>query len=177
MNADNRLTYDLTKIRAFVFDVDGVLSPSTIPMGPDGIPCRMANIKDGYALQLAIKQGYKIAIITGGVSDAVKYRYNALGISDVFMGSAMKLPILRQWMADNNLDAGNTVYVGDDIPDYECMREVKLSVAPADAASEILSIAGYVSMANGGHGVARDIIERVMKAQEKWMSTEKAFGW
>ncbi len=177
MNSDKTHNYDLTKTRAFVFDVDGVLSPSTIPMGADGVPCRMANIKDGYALQLAIKQGYKIAIITGGISEAVKNRYNALGITDVFMGSAMKLPILRGWMADNELTSESTVYVGDDIPDYECMLEAGLSVAPADAASEILSVAGYVSQAEGGHGVARDIIEQVMKAQGKWMSTEKAFGW
>lgn len=178
MNTDDRvISYDLTAIRAFVFDVDGVLSPSTIPMGTDGIPCRMANIKDGYALQLAVKQGYKIAIITGGISDAVKNRYNALGITDVFMGSSMKLPIMREWMARNSLSEAEVVYIGDDIPDFECMKEAGLAVAPADAADEIKAVAGYVSERDGGHGVARDILERVMKAQDKWMKTEKAFGW
>ncbi len=88
------IDYDLTQIRAFAFDVDGVLSPSTIPLGSDGYPRRMVNIKDGYALQLAVKKGYKIAIITGGISEAVKVRFSSLGIADIFMGSSKQLPIL-----------------------------------------------------------------------------------
>lgn len=167
----------LKKIRAFAFDVDGVLSPSTIPMGDDGVPRRMANIKDGYALQLAAKHGYKIAIITGGVSETIKTRYNALGISDIFMGAAMKLPVFNKWMEDNQLEAMETVYVGDDIPDYECMLAAGISVAPADAALEIRNVAGYISDVNGGYGVARDILEKVMKARGDWMACEKAFGW
>lgn len=169
--------YDLTRIKGFVFDVDGVLSPATIPMGDDGMPARMVNIKDGYALQLAVKHGYRIAIITGGRSEAVRVRYNALGIKDVYMGAAMKLPVLKQWAADNGLELDEIVYAGDDIPDHECMAVVGLPVAPADAAPEIKAIAKFVSERNGGYGVGRDIIERVMKARGDWMSTEKAFGW
>lgn len=171
------INHDLSRIKAFVFDVDGVLSPSTIPMSADGTPMRMANIKDGYALQLAAKHGYHIAIITGGVSEAIKNRYNALGINDVYMGSAMKLPILTKWMDDNGLAIDEVVYAGDDIPDIECMRHVGLSVAPSDAAPEVRQLAKYNCDIIGGHGVARDIIERVMKARGHWMSSSKAFGW
>ncbi len=173
----SKIDYDLSKIKAFVFDVDGVLSPSTVPMGSDGAPMRMVNVKDGYAMQLAVKHGYKFAIITGGYSDAIALRYKALGINDVFMGSSMKLSILQKWLADNSLDALEVVFVGDDIPDHDCMRTVGLPVAPADADIDIKGIARYISPVKGGYGVARDIIEEVMKAQGQWMSTEKAFGW
>lgn len=173
----SKIDYDLTKIKAFVFDVDGVLSPSTVPMGADGMPVRMVNIKDGYALQLAVKHGYRIAIITGGYSEAIALRYKALGIENVFMGSSMKLPVLRKWLSDNNLDVSEVAYAGDDIPDHECMNEVGLPVAPADADIDIKMIARYITLAKGGYGVAREIIEEVMKAQGEWMSTEKAFGW
>lgn len=173
----SKIDYDLTKIKAFVFDVDGVLSPGTVPMTADGLPMRMVNVKDGYALQLAVKHGYKIAIITGGYSEAVAMRFKILGIDDVYMGASMKLPILKQWLNDNNLDASETVYVGDDIPDHDCMKAVGLSVAPADADIDIKGVAHYISTVNGGYGVAREIIEEVMKARGDWMSTEKAFGW
>ena len=173
----SKIDYDLTKIKAFVFDVDGVLSPATVPMSAEGLPMRMVNVKDGYALQLAVKHGYKIAIITGGYSESIVLRYKILGINDVYMGSSMKLPILKQWLKDNNIDESETVYVGDDIPDHDCMKAVGLSVAPADADIDIKDVARYISTVNGGYGVAREIIEEVMKARGDWMSTEKAFGW
>lgn len=173
----SKIDYDLTKIKAFVFDVDGVLSPATVPMSAEGLPMRMVNVKDGYALQLAVKHGYKIAIITGGYSESIVLRYKILGINDVYMGSSMKLPILKQWLKDNNIDESETVYVGDDIPDHDCMKAVGLSVAPADADIDIKGVARYISTVNGGYGVAREIIEEVMKARGDWMSTEKAFGW
>lgn len=173
----SKIDYDLTKIKAFVFDVDGVLSPATVPMGADGMPARMVNIKDGYALQLAAKHGYRIAIITGGRSDSIVLRYKALGIEDVFMGASMKLPVLEKWMHDNGLKAEEVMYAGDDIPDHDCMRAVGLSVAPADADADIKAIARYISPVAGGYGVARDVIVEVMKVQGEWMSTEKAFGW
>ncbi len=173
----SRIDYDLTKIRAVVFDVDGVLSPSTIPMSVDGIPMRMVNIKDGYALQLAVKHGYKIAVITGADTHAVKVRFNGLGIKDVFLKASMKLPLLKQWISDNNLEIDQVAYVGDDIPDYECMKYVGLAVAPADSAVEIKEIARYISPVNGGYGVARDLLEQVMRANGDWMTVEKAFGW
>ncbi len=173
----SKINYDLNKIRGIVFDVDGVLSPSTISLGDDGMPIRMVNIKDGYALQLAVKKGYDIAIITGADTSAIVKRYNALGIKDVYLKASMKLPLLEAWMSDHGLAADQVAYVGDDIPDYEAMRHVGLAVAPADAAVDIKDIAGYISPVNGGYGVARDLLEQILKAGGHWMSHSEAFGW
>lgn len=171
------INYDLKKIKGIAFDVDGVLSPSTIPLSPEGEPLRMVSIKDGYALQLAVKKGLKIAIITGGNTKAVDVRFRGLGIDDVFLGSSMKLPILQQWMEDNGLSADEVAFVGDDIPDIQAMQQVGLAVAPADAADEVKRVASYISPKQGGYGVGREILEQVMKAQGLWMSDHKAFGW
>lgn len=173
----SKIDYDLTLIKGIVFDVDGVLSPSTIPLGADGVPSRMVNIKDGYALQLAVKLGYKIAIITGGISDAVQKRFSALGIKDIFMGSSMKIDILKTWMTDNELVPEQVAYVGDDIPDMQTMLHVGMPVAPADASADILGIARYISPVNGGYGVARDLLEEILRANGQWLNTSKAFGW
>lgn len=171
------INYDLTAIRGVVFDVDGVLSPSTIPMGADGQPMRMVNIKDGYALQLAVKCGLKIAIITGGDSEAVRVRFNGLGITDVYLKASRKLEVLGKWMHRNGFNSVDVAYVGDDIPDYEAMRAVGLSVAPADADALIRRTAVYVSPVEGGYGVGRDLLEQILKAQGKWTLDERAFGW
>lgn len=171
------IDYDLTKIKAFAFDVDGVLSPSTIPMDNDGQPMRMVNIKDGYALQLAVKLGYRIAIITGGRTTAVGKRFSALGINDIYQGAAHKLPILEQWMADNGLKTEEVAYMGDDIPDLQAMRHVGLPCAPHDAAWEVKQTARYVSPAGGGYGCVRDLLEQTMKAAGVWMRDAKSFGW
>ena len=171
------INYDLKKIKGIAFDVDGVLSPSTIPLSPEGEPLRMVSIKDGYALQLAVKKGLKIAIITGGNTKAVDVRFRGLGIDDVFLGSSMKLPILQQWMEDNGLSADEVAFVGDDIPDIQAMQHVGLAVDPADAADEVKRVASYISPKQGGYGVGREILEQVMKAQGLWMSDHKAFGW
>lgn len=173
----SKINYDLTKIKGIVFDVDGVLSPSTIPLGSDGNPTRMVNIKDGYALQLAAKHGYKIAIITGADSDAIKKRFNSLGITDVYTKAAMKRPLLEEWMTREGLNPESVVYVGDDIPDYEPMLSVGLPICPADAATDIKQISCYISKIKGGEGVARDVLEQIMRVNGDWMSTEKAFGW
>lgn len=173
----SKISYNLKLIKGIVFDVDGVLSPSTIPLGADGIPARMVNIKDGYALQLAAKLGYKLAIITGGKSDAIQKRFSALGIDDIFMGAAMKIDVLESWMEANGLDAEQVAYVGDDIPDLQPMLRVGLPVAPSDAATDILAIAQYISPVDGGYGVARDIIEEILRANGQWLDKAKAFGW
>lgn len=171
------IDYDLTKIKGIAFDVDGVLSPSTIPTSPEGEPLRMVNIKDGYALQLAVKCGLRIAIITGAVSKGVETRYRGLGITDIYTGASHKLEILTRWMSDNGLSPEEVAYVGDDVPDYEPMRHVALPVAPADACPDITDIARYISPATGGYGVARDLLEQILRAQDHWMSHAKAFGW
>lgn len=171
------INYDLTKIKAFAFDVDGVLSPSTIPMSDTGVPMRMANIKDGYALQLAVKFGYHIAIITGGNTESVRIRYQALGIKDVFLGASKKLTIFQDWMARKGLRPEEVAYMGDDIPDLPPLRHAGLPVAPRDAATEVLETALYISPFTGGYGCARDLIEQTMKANGQWLNEDKAFGW
>lgn len=171
------INYDLSKIKAVAFDVDGVLSPSTIPLHPSGEPMRMVNIKDGYAIQLAIKYGYKIAIITGADTNALKVRFEGLGVKDIFLKSAVKLPVLESWMRTNLLSADEVVFVGDDIPDIEAMKAVGLSVAPADAAIDVKEIANYISPVIGGYGVGRDVLEQIMRAQKRWLSDKHAFGW
>ena len=170
------INYDLKKIKAFVFDVDGVLSCDVIPLHPNGDPMRTVNIKDGYALQLAVKKGYQVAIITGGYTEAVEIRFSRFGITHIYMRSAIKINDFRDFMEKTGLSPDEVMYAGDDIPDFEVMQQVGLPVAPADAAPEIKNIAKYISLKNGGCGVARDIIEQTLKAQGHWMS-EEAFGW
>lgn len=171
------INYDLTKIKGFAFDVDGVLSPSVMPMSAEGEPLRMANIKDGYALQLAAKLGYKLAIITGGNTIAVKNRFEALGFTDIFQKASHKLEIFLKWMEDNELNPEEVVYFGDDIPDLKCMRAAGLPCAPRDAAWEARETAIYVSKFDGGYGCVRDVVEQVLKAKGEWLSDAHAFGW
>lgn len=171
------INYDLKKIRAIAFDIDGVLSPSTIPLHPSGEPLRMINIKDGYAIQLAVKYGYHIAIISGGNTNALRIRYEGLGVKDIFLGASVKLPVLNEWMEKYSLSPEEVAFVGDDIPDLEPMQKVGLSVAPADAAIDVKEIAGYISPYNGGYGVGRDLIEQVLRAQDRWLADKHAFGW
>ncbi|MDR1880037.1 MAG: HAD-IIIA family hydrolase [Tannerellaceae bacterium] len=170
------IPYDLTKIRAFVFDVDGVLSGEIIPLHPNGDPMRTVNTKDGYAIQLAIKKGYQVGIITGGYTDAVKMRFTHLGVTHIYMSSSIKKHDFHDFLEKTGLSPEEVLYAGDDIPDYEVMVEAGLPVAPADAVPEIKQVAAYVSPKKGGEGVARDVIEQTMKAQGTWMDDE-AFGW
>ncbi len=173
----SKINYDLLKIKAIAFDVDGVLSPSTIPLGIDGTPNRMVNIKDGYAIQLAVKHNLRIIIITGADSPAIIKRFSALGVTDIYTKVSHKLPLLKEWLIRNNISTEETAYVGDDIPDYECMSYAGLAVSPADAAIDIKEIAGYISPAKGGEGVARDLLEEILRARGEWMTKGKAFGW
>lgn len=171
------IDYDLNKIKALVFDVDGVLSTETIPMHPTGEPMRTANIKDGYALQLAVKTGLRVAVITGGHTRAVRVRYLGLGIRDIHLGCAVKIKTYEEFVQQYGLADEQVLYMGDDIPDYEVMRRCGLPCAPCDAAQEIKKAARYVSPFKGGCGCVRDVVEQVLKAQGKWMADNKAFGW
>ena len=171
------INYDLTKIRAIIFDVDGVLSTETITLAANGDPMRTANIKDGYALQLAVKKGLIVAIITGGKTEAIRVRYEGLGLKDVFLGCSIKVKEYNHLMEKYNLHPEEVMYMGDDIPDYEVMRLCGCPVCPADAAPEIKAVSIYISHRNGGYGCGRDVIEQVLKAQGKWMDGNEAFGW
>lgn len=170
------INFDLTKIKYFIFDIDGVLSRQTITLSSDGEPLRTANIHDGYAINQAIKNGFGVAIITGCNTQAVKIRYKSLGVEHIYLNSSIKIKDFTHLLENSNFDPKETVYIGDDIPDYDVMRQVALPIAPADAAPEIKKIAKYISSKKGGEGVARDIIEQVLRSQGKWMSKE-AFGW
>lgn len=171
------IDYNLKQIKGIAFDVDGVLSPSTIPVDDYGNPLRMVNIKDGYAIQLAVKSYLDIAIITGAKVNSVRERYHNLGVKDVYINASMKLPLLLQWMEEKGLKPEEVAYVGDDIPDIPCMRHVGLPCSPADAAFEVKNISRYVSHFNGGYGVGRDILEQIMRAKGLWMTESNAFGW
>jgi YrbI family 3-deoxy-D-manno-octulosonate 8-phosphate phosphatase len=170
------INYNLKKIKAFIFDVDGVLSANKVPLALNGDPMRTANIKDGFAIHLAVKKGFETGIITGGYTEAVKIRYERLGVRHIYMRSFTKRNDYENFLTVTGLKDEEVMYCGDDLPDYEVMKRVGLSVAPADAAPEIRQIACYVSPCNGGDGVARDIIEQTLKAQNLWMDDD-AFGW
>ncbi|MBQ9640821.1 MAG: HAD-IIIA family hydrolase [Bacteroidaceae bacterium] len=171
------INYDLTKIRALFFDVDGVLSAETIPQHPDGEPMRTVNIKDGYALQHAVKQGLIIAIISGGRTKSVRKRYEGLGVKEVHLGVAVKIEKYRELKERLGLADEEILYMGDDIPDYEVMQQCGLPCCPADAAPEIKEISRYISQKKGGMGCGRDVLEQVLKAQGLWMHNAQAFGW
>ena len=149
------INYDLKKIKALVFDVDGVLSAETIYLHPNGEPMRTVNIKDGYALQLAVKCGLHVAIITGGNTEAVRKRYEGLGIKDVYLAAAVKTREYAHLKEKYGLQDEEILYMGDDIPDYEVMRLCGLPCCPADAAPEIKETAVYISHRNGGYGCGR----------------------
>ena len=174
----------MKKIRAIVFDMDGVLSVETIPLpavnpmdSGDGQPMRTVNIKDGYAIQLALKMGLHLAIITGGTTQSVRLRYERLGMKDIYMGAAVKIKTYEEFKAKYNLADDEVIYMGDDIPDLQIMQIVGCPCCPADAASDVREICTYVSHRNGGEGCVRDVIEQVLRAQGKWLSSAEAFGW
>lgn len=171
------INYDLTKIKAIAFDVDGVLSCETISLHPHGEPMRTVNIKDGYAIQLAVKLGIHVAIITGGNAASVRLRYEGLGVKDVYMGCAIKIQTYREWVAKYHLADEEVLYMGDDVPDYEVMQACGCPCCPADAVADIKAVSCYVSPRAGGQGCGRDVIEQVLRAQGKWVMNKKAFGW
>lgn len=171
------INYDLSKIKSIVFDVDGVLSKRTIPMSAEGQPMRTVNIKDGYAIQLAQKCGLRIVILTGGKTEAIRLRYAALGVEDIYMGCSIKIKTYDEFLEKYALKDEEVIYVGDDIPDYEVMRKCGCPCCPADACPDVKEISTYISTVNGGEGCGRDIVEQVLRAQGKWLSDAKAFGW
>lgn len=173
----SKINYDLSKIKAVVFDVDGVLSPDTVPMGEGGIPQRMANLKDGYAMVQAVKGGLHLAILSGANDPNVESRFKLIGMKDIFLNCKAKLPILHEWMKTNGYSPEEVAYVGDDIPDLPPMSAVGLSVAPCTAAAEVKTAATFITRAAGGYGVARELLEEILKVKGLWMLDSHAYGW
>ena len=155
-------------IKNFVFDVDGVLTNGGLYILPSGEFMRKMNAKDGYALKLALIKGYNIAIITGGKENNIKERLNKLGIKNVFLNAHNKLPILENYLTENNLNIKNTLYMGDDIPDIECIQKVYVSSCPNDAVYEVKEACDFISSYKGGEGCVRDVIEPVLRINNDW---------
>jgi len=155
-------------VTTFVFDVDGVLTDGKLLVMPDGEFLRSMNIKDGYAMQLAIKKGYKIAVISGGHSKGVPVRLEKLGITEVNMGVKDKIEVLNTFIQKHKIDIGKILCMGDDVPDIPMMKMCGISACPADAVHDVMVTAQYISDKNGGDGCVRDVIEQVMKAQGTW---------
>ena len=169
----------LHNIRAFVFDMDGVLTNGVFQLGDGGQPIRHFNSKDSYALQLARKKGYIVAIISGGHCNNAKTGFQRMGLTDIYMNASDKMEAWKDLLAVyeyDNLQPGNILYMGDDIPDYPVMQKAGIAAAPADAAPEVKSIAHYVSSKKGGEGCVRDGIEQTLKLQDYWMLNED-FIW
>ncbi len=158
----------LHNITTFIFDVDGVLTDSTVHITPNGEMLRTMNIRDGFAMKAAIESGYNVCIISGGNNEGVRIRLKNLGITDIHLAAPNKVETFKEYIELYNINPEHVLYMGDDIPDFHVMKLVGLPTCPQDAAQEIKAISKYISHKNGGKGAVREIIEQVMKVQEKW---------
>jgi len=166
----------LTGITTLIFDYDGVMTDGKVILQHDDPPLRSANVRDGYILQLAIKLGYNVVIISGGFSRSMENRFESLKIKDAFIGVRDKLEVYEKYIKEKGISSDQVLYMGDDIPDIPVMKKVGVPVCPLDAAEEVRNISVYISDRKGGDGCVRDIIEQVMKIQGKWLTPE-AFTW
>jgi 3-deoxy-D-manno-octulosonate 8-phosphate phosphatase (KDO 8-P phosphatase) len=167
---------DLTNVKAFIFDLDGVLSLQTITLNSFGVPNRTVNLRDGYAIQLAVKKGYRIAVITGSNCKEYSKRLKHLGVTDIYLNCTTKLEHFNSFLKKHGLSKSDVLYMGDDIPDLEVMKLSGVPVCPRDADSAIKEISAYISDKNGGEGCVRDIIEQVLRLHNKWLDSD-AFCW
>ena len=155
-------------IKSMIFDVDGVLTDGSILVTEEGELLRSMNIKDGYAIKKAVREGIKVCIITGGKSLGVAKRLADLGVDYLYTAIEDKPAAFYDFLSASNSDAASTLYMGDDMPDLEVMKMCGMKTAPADAIHQIRTIADYTSPINGGHGCVRDVIEKVLTLQGKW---------
>ncbi len=166
----------LKNINTLIFDYDGVLTDGTVITTETGDQLRTGHVRDGYALHIALKKGYNVAIISGGTSDSISKRLQTLNLTDIFICISNKVETFNNYIKEKNIDPSRVLFMGDDIPDYKVMQLAGLPVCPADAAEEIKSVSKYISTYKGGHGCVRDIIEQLMKIQGTWMNDD-AFEW
>jgi 3-deoxy-D-manno-octulosonate 8-phosphate phosphatase (KDO 8-P phosphatase) len=166
----------LKHITTFIFDYDGVLSDGTVVLQTNGDALRTANVRDGFALNLAVRLGYRVVIISGGNSESMRRRFESLNIKDFFLGVPNKLEVFEKFILEYNIPLESVLYMGDDLPDFKSMQKAGLPCCPSDAAPEIKSISAYISGLPGGKGCVRDVIEQTLKIQGKWM-TDEGFTW
>lgn len=159
---------DLSHINTFIFDVDGVLTDGLLYCFADGEQVRAFNIKDGFAIKHAIRQGYRVAIISGKNEPGVRKRLEQLDIEDIFLGSEDKMDTLEDYLYMQGIHPATVAYMGDDMPDLEVMQRCGFRACPADAADDIKAISMFVSTKDGGRGAVRELLEQVMKAQDTW---------
>ena len=159
---------DHTRINTFIFDVDGVLTDGLLYCFADGEQVRAFNIKDGFAIKHAISQNYNVAIISGKNEPGVRKRLEQLNIEDIFLGIDDKTDVFEDYLYTHGIHPATVAYMGDDMPDYEVMQRCGLRACPADAAEDIQEISTFISTKNGGKGAVRELIETIMKAQDKW---------
>lgn len=162
----------LKNITTFIFDFDGVLSDGKIWVLPDGEQVRATGVKDGYALQYALKKGYRVAIISGGIADSMRLRYKNFPGIEIYLSVHDKTKVFEEYMAKHGITENEILMMGDDIPDYEIMRRCNIKTCPADASQEIKDIVDYISFQNGGQGAVRDVIEQTLKAQGRWFEAD-----
>jgi 3-deoxy-D-manno-octulosonate 8-phosphate phosphatase (KDO 8-P phosphatase) len=170
------LKEEFKQVKAFVFDVDGVLSTDISHLNEDGDPIRTTNVKDGYAIRNALNNDYEVAIITGGAIERVKLRFGKIGVKYIYMGSFDKLKCLDDFLAKTKLQKEDILYMGDDMPDFPVMKEIGVPTCPKDAIPDIKEISKYISDKKGGEGCVRDVIEQVMRSQGNWIN-ENSFYW
>lgn len=166
----------LHDIKAFVFDFDGVMTDGSVFVYADGQTVRAGNVKDGYAIQYAVKKGYTVALISGADSLSITNRMKSLGVKQIYTGCPNKLETFRKFLSDNDLRPEQVLAMGDDIPDYHILQASGVACCPADAAVEIKEIADYISIFPGGRGCVRDIIEQVLRLHGNWFHSD-AVNW
>jgi len=159
----------IQKITTMIFDVDGVFTDGTLIVTEGGDMLRAMNAKDGYSIKKALDEGMNVAIITGGDSMGVVKRFEKLGISDIFIKISDKLTMYKKYIKDKNIDEGGVMYMGDDILDLELLQNVFLPVCPRDACHEVLEASEFISNFDGGRGSVREIVEKVLSSQGKWL--------
>jgi len=158
----------LKSINTFVFDVDGVLTDGKVLLESSGAMTRTMSTRDGYIIQRALQKGYNICIITLGNSIMVEKRMNFLGVNDVFSSVENKLDTLNSYCESKNISLKNVLYMGDDMPDLDCIKAVNIGTCPKDAVPEVREVSDYISHVNGGNGSVRDVMEQVLKVKGDW---------
>ncbi len=162
----------LAPVRAFVFDFDGVMTDGSVWIYADRETVRCGNIKDGFAVQYAVKKGYIVAVISGATSASIDNRMQMLGVEQCYTGCGDKIKTYREFLRRNDLADDEVLCMGDDLPDYPMLQRAGVSACPADAAVEIKQMVDYISPFGGGHGCVRDVIEQVLRLRGDWFHND-----